>query len=91
MVTIEQLEKALNDDDKESYVTKNIDHMVRAIELLRERIPYKDCPSIIVSAEHDTMYLCDSMYVLPHLSEDDLIVLADCNVCLSDDQLYMFT
>jgi hypothetical protein len=85
MVTREQLEAALDDESKASFVTKNIDHDVKAINLLRERIPYEDCKSIIGGAEHDVLYLCDVEEALPHLTEEDLVVLADCNCWIDDD------
>lgn len=85
MVTREQLEAALNDETKNSFVTKGIDHDVTAINLLRERIPYEVCKSIVGGAEHDQIYLPDVEKALPYLTEDDLIVLADCNVFIDED------
>ena len=85
MITREQLEIALDDETKESFLTKGIDHDVVVINLLRERIPYEACRSIIGGAEHDKLYLCDVDKSLPYLTEDDLIVLADCNAFIDDD------
>lgn len=83
MITIEQLAEAL--DDKKPFVTKNIDYSVRVITLLRERIPYEICRSIIKGAEHDIIYLCDVDDVLPYLTKEDLVVLADCNCFIDED------
>ena len=85
MVTREQIETVLDDESKASFVTKNIDHNVKVITLLRERIPYEECKSIIGGAEHDVLYLCDVDKALPYLSEEDLDVLADCN-CWIDEE-----
>jgi len=85
MVTREQIETALDDESKASFVTKNIDHDVKAITLLRERIPYEECKSIIGGAEHDVLYLCDVDKAIPHLTEEDLVVLADCNCWIDED------
>lgn len=84
MVTREQIELAFG-EDKEVFQIKDIDHDVRAITLLRERIPYEVCKSIINAAEHDKIYLCTLEEAMPYLSEDDLSVLADCNVWIDDD------
>lgn len=85
MVTREQLEAALNNETKASFVTKNIDHDVKAITLLRDRIPYEECKGIIGAAEHDVLYLCDVEEAIPYLTEEDLAVLADCNCWIDDD------
>jgi len=85
MVTREQLESALDDDSKASFTTKGIDHDVRAITLLRERIPYDVCKDIIGGAEHDVLYLCDVDEAIPYLTEEDLVVLADCNCWIAED------
>ena len=85
MITIEQLEKVLKDDDRSPFKNKGVDHDVVAISLLRERIPYDKCKSIIQGASHDVLYLCDVDEVLEYLSEDDLEVLADCNVFYDED------
>ena len=79
MITKEQIETALDDESKVSFVTKNIDRDVKAITLLRERIPYEECKSIIGGAEHDVLYLCYVNEAIPHLTKEDLVVLADCN------------
>lgn len=84
MITREQLEEAFGDGRK-AFVTKDIDHDLRAITLLRERIPYEVCKSIIGGAEHDVIYLCDVDDSLPYLNDEDLSILADCNVWIDDD------
>jgi hypothetical protein len=92
MITREQVELALGDDNKSPYKIKNVDHSITAIWLLREKIPYEVCKSIIAGAEHDSIYLCDVEKALPYLSEADLEVLADCNLCVDEDNdcLFMF-
>lgn len=93
MITREQLEKALDDETKISFVTKDVDHGFIAIKLLRERIPYKECYNIIQGASHDVIYLCDVDVILPYLTKEDLVVLADCNCCLDEDNdtIYLYT
>jgi len=92
MITQEQLEEALDGDNKTPFQTKDIDHDLRAINLLRERIPYEVCRSIIGGAEHDVLYLCDVEKAIPYLREEDLEILADCNVWLDNesDSLALF-
>lgn len=84
MITREQLEEAF-DDDRNPFQTKDVDYDVVAISLLRERIPYDVCKSIISGSEHDVLYLCDVDNVIPYLDEGDLEVLADCNVWFDED------
>lgn len=85
MITREQLEAALDDETKASFVTKDIDHDVVAINLLRERIPYSVCYNIIQGAGYETLYLCDVEKALPYLTEYDLVILADCNCLIDED------
>jgi len=86
MVTREQIEAALlSDDGKAPFQTKNIDYKVKAIILLRVRIPYEVCKSIIGGAGHDVLYLCDVNKAITHLTEEDLVALADCNCWIDKD------
>lgn len=85
MITIEQIETALDSEGKTPYKTRNIDHHVRAITLLRDRIPYEEVKSIISGAGHDVFYLCDVDKAIPYLTEEDLEVLADCNCWIDKD------
>lgn len=84
MVTIEDVERFFGDNNT-PFKTKDVDHNVVAISLLREKIPYESCKSIIQGAEHDVLYLCDVDEVLEHLSLEDLEILADCNVWYDED------
>lgn len=84
MVTRQQIEEALV-DDKDAFKTKGIDHDVTAINLLRLRIPYDVCRGIIGGAEHDVLYLCDIEDAIPYLTEEDLLILADCNCWIDED------
>lgn len=84
MITREQVEEAFG-DDKKPFKTKDVDHDVIAISLLREKIPYEVCKNIIAGAEHDILYLCDVDKILPYFDENDLSVLADCNCWLDED------
>jgi len=84
MITIEQINAAFGDGRK-PFQTANIDHDVKAISLLRERIPYDVVKSIIGGAEHDVVYLCDVDKAIEYLSEDDLYILADCNCWIDKD------
>ena len=87
MITREQIEEALG-PNKNAYKTKGIDYTTTAIYLLRERIPYEKCRSIIGGAEHDIIYLCDVDIALPYLSAEDLEVLADCNIWVEDGEYF---
>lgn len=84
MITREQIEIAFG-NDRNAFKTKNVDHDVVAITLLRERIPYEVCKGIIGGAAHDVVYLCDLEDAIPYLSNEDLDILADCNVWVDDD------
>ena len=79
MITREQIEEAFG-DNRDAFKTQGIDHNITAITLLRERIPYDVCRSIIGGASHDVIYLSDIEDTIPYISEEDLAVLADCNV-----------
>lgn len=85
MITIEKLEEILDDDSKNPFQEKEIDHKMKALNLLREKIPYEVCRGIIGGAEHDKIYLCDIGQVLPYINEDDAKVLADCNLFIDND------
>jgi len=83
MVTEKQIQEMFDEDnDNTPFQTKNVDHDVIAINLLRSRIPYKKCKSIICGADHDILYLCDIDDCLDYLTEEDLKILLDCNVIL---------
>lgn len=85
MITRERLEEILKDESNTPFKTKGVDHHFRAISLLRERIPYDVCREIIAGVDHDIIYLCDIDIVLPFISEEDLNILADCNLFVDDD------
>ena len=84
MITREQIEIAFR-DERNAFQTKGIDHDLVAITLLREKIPYEVCKSIISGAGHDVLYLCDVEDALPYLTTEDLEILADCNVWYDED------
>ena len=84
MITIEQIQEAFG-DNRRPFKIPDVDHDFIAISLLRERIPYEVCKSIIQAAEHDMIYLCDIDKVLEYLSLEDLDILADCNVWYDED------
>jgi hypothetical protein len=90
MITREQIEEAFGDNRK-AFVTRDIDHDVVAISLLREKIPYEVCKSIIVGSKHDVLYLCSIEKSLPYLTDEDLSILADCNMCTDEDNFFLFT
>ncbi len=85
MITRERLIEVLTDEDRMAFQTKEIDHTMKAVSLLRERIPYKKCKSIIQGAGHDEIYLPDIDEVFPYISEEDLDILVDCNVMIDED------
>jgi hypothetical protein len=93
MITREKLQELLDDDNKSPYQERNVDHKIKALTLLRSKIPYDVCSSIIGASEHDQIYLCDIDEVLPYINEDDAKVLADCNLFIDDDNdcLSMFS
>lgn len=87
MITREQLEDYLGNEATKDIpaLQKKRDNDFTAIQLLRERIPYKVCHSIIQGAEHDVVYLVNIDECLKYLSEKDLVTLAECNVFLDED------
>jgi len=46
MITREKLEEILDDDSKRLFQEKEIDHKMKALILLREKIPYEVCKVI---------------------------------------------
>ena len=84
MITREQLEKALGHDNN-PYKTEGRDYNFTAISLLRERIPIEVVPNIICGAGDESIYICEVETALPYLTEEDLVVLADCNVSIDED------
>jgi hypothetical protein len=93
MIDRETLEAILDDDSKSPYKEKNVDHNMRALMLLRLKIPYEVCHNIIGASEHDKIYLCEVDSVLEYLDELDAEILADCNLFIDSDHdcLAMFT
>jgi hypothetical protein len=47
MITREKLEKILDDDSKHPFQEKEVDHKMKALILLRDKIPYEVCKGII--------------------------------------------
>ena len=84
MITREQLVTALG-EDKKPFKTRGVDHTLVALNILRSKIPYEICGSIIGCAEHDIIYLVDVEEALPYLDEADLMQLADCNCGIDED------
>ena len=93
MITREKLEEIFDNDEIIAFREKDIDHTMKALTLLREKIPYDVCKSIIGCAEHDKIYLCDVDDVLEHINVEDAIILAECNMFLDEenDCFAMFT
>jgi hypothetical protein len=85
MITREKLEAIIYNASSRAFLNEKIDHKMKALMLLRERIPYEVCSSIIGGAEHDQIYLCDVEEVLPYINEEDAKVLADCNLFIESD------
>ena len=71
--------------DEEPYKSGPIDYEMKALNLLRNKIPYDVCKSIIGGAGHDEIYLCDVDEVLPYINEEDVLILADCNLFIDED------
>jgi hypothetical protein len=86
MITEERLEEILD----ESHDSKHADRQMAALILLRDRIPYDVCDSIICGADHDKVFLCSVEQVLPHISEEDAYILSASSVFIEDDSLSMF-
>ena len=80
MITKEKLEEIMENTSSSTYLKEEIDHKMKALILLRERIPYDVCSGIIGAAEHDQIYLCDIDNVLPYINEDDAKILAECKL-----------
>ena len=89
MITREKLEEILDNYGKRPFKEKEVDHNMKALTLLRDKIPYEVCKGIIGGAEHDQIYLCDIDKVLPYINEDDAKVLADCNLFIDSDYDYL--
>lgn len=85
MITREKLEEILDDDSKNPFQEKNVDHKMKALILLRNKIPYEACEEIIGGAGHDQIDLCDIDQVLPYIDENDAYILADCNLFINND------
>lgn len=71
----EQLEEIFDEDIPLKNKEEDGDSL--AIALLRNKIPYDKCKSIIVAAEHDIIYLVDLDTVLEYINEDDAKKLRD--------------
>jgi hypothetical protein len=85
MITREKLEEIMENASLSAYLEEKIDHKMKALMLLRERIPYEVCRGIIGAAEHDIIYLCDIDEVIPYINEDDAKILAECNLFIDSD------
>ena len=85
MVTREQIEEALDSIHNIPYQAENIDYEAIVIALLRERIPYGECPNIISGAEFDVILLCEVYKAAPYLTEENLMILADCNCFINEE------
>lgn len=85
MVTREQLETALDPETNKPFQSEGIDHDIIAINLLRDRIPHDKHINIIQGAEHDFIYLSPVEDAIPFLLEEDLAILADCNMFIDED------
>lgn len=77
MITRKRLEEIL---ENEPFKTDGIDHNVKAISLLRKKVPYDVCPSIMCAVDYEILHLCNVEDVLPYIDEEDAAVLADCNL-----------
>jgi fumarate hydratase class II len=84
MITREQIENALT-DDRDSVFKQDEDHGMKVVTLLRNKIPYSECHSILVGASHDQIYLPDIGMIIKYIDESDLSVLVDCNSFIDED------
>jgi len=87
MITLERLEEIF---DESSSRPKDVDRHMKALTLLRDRIPYDVCESIIIGADHDKVFLCAVEYALPYMSEDDARALSNGSCFIEDDCFSMF-
>ena len=90
MLTIEEIETIFEKDDIDVFKEKNVDHKIKALNLLRDKIPYETCPRIIIGASHDVIYLCSVEKTIHYLSKEDYIKLAEYNIGIEDDHFMMF-
>lgn len=67
-------------DELPTYTEMNLDHTMAVLSLLRDKIPYNVCKSILGAAEHDIIYLSGIAETLPYITEYELKYLIDCNV-----------
>jgi len=79
MITREKFTEIL-DVDGGAFTNGHIDYTMKALTLLRERIPYEVCDEIVQGADRGAVYLCDIKDVLPYISVEDAYILADCNL-----------
>jgi hypothetical protein len=93
-MTIEEVNEIFNDD-------KNIhnafsmggpftDYQMKALTLLRNKIPYDVSRRIIQCSHHDVIYLVDVEEALPYLDRKDILILRDCNLHIDDECFAMF-
>lgn len=90
MITSEQFDTALKNRHLVKTYSKQEDHTFKVIDLLRKRIPYSECHSIIIGAEHDKIYLSPIDISLQYLEFDDLAILVDCNITIGEGCLAIF-
>jgi hypothetical protein len=84
-MTTGELIELFRNKDVRPFQNKTIDHNVTAINLLRERIPMEVCGNIIGASEHDELFLCGLDEAAPYLSTEDVALLQECNVWVSEE------
>lgn len=68
------------------------DKKIQALSLLKNRIPFEECPSIIEATDYRTIYLCAVKDAAPYLNKDDIQNLKAYGVLISYEKsnFYMF-
>ena len=84
MIEREKLEEIFDARSRDLF-QENADNTMKALNLLREKIPYDACGSIIGAAGHDVIYLCDIKDILLHIDEEDAKILVDCGVFIDTE------
>ena len=89
MITIQELNEAIDNEDVNKLVGE-VDHDVQLISLLRNRIPYEECNSVICAAEHDQIWLVDANLACEYLLKEDLPIIQNSNCFIDNDSISLY-
>jgi len=90
-MTKKQIIEALDVNTHKTYIDKSRDHEITALHLLRIKIPYSVLPRIIEKVEKDLIVTNVPLDVgVEFLTEEDIAILADCNLATKNDKFVLF-